>query len=369
VGAGASSWFARARTLYKRHELLWHLGFFTAGFLFDLWAVGEGIDHPLIIVQQVLYLLVIGGILYVDVLREVRPGGWTLRPRLESLWAYRGLVLHFCLGTLMNVYSLFFLMSASFSSTIAFVIVLAGAIVLNELPAVQRRGVDAKIGLFVLCVFCFWSLLVPLAAGRVGGLTFVVSFGATLAIVWLFHRLLRRHAGAVDLRRRLLLPGLSVSACFLAFYLVGMIPPVPIAAKAFGVYHHVEIQGDEYVLSRARPRWRFWESGDQTFEAQPGDRIFVFVAVFSPSRFDDVVFVRWQYRDPRTGWTDADRLPLRITGGRRGGYRGWMAKQNYTDGDWRVRIETRDGRQIARLWVRVQRVPADPDRTFVLERY
>ena len=100
--------------------------------------------------QQVLYLLTIGAILYVDFIREVRPGGWTFSPRLESFWAYRSLLLHFCLGTLMNVYSIFFLMSASFSSTIGFVLLLAAAVIFNEMPAVRRRGVDLKIGLFVL---------------------------------------------------------------------------------------------------------------------------------------------------------------------------------------------------------------------------
>jgi hypothetical protein len=355
-----STWRARARELYERHELAWHLGFFVAGFVFDIFAIREGIDHPLIVVQQVLYLVVIGAILYVDVIREVRPGGWRLPPRVESLWEYRGLLLHFCLGTLMNIYSLFFLMSASFSSSIGFVIVLGGAIVLNELPIVRRRGVDMKIALFVLCVFCFWSLLVPLAAGRVSRVTFGVSFGATLAVLWLLHRLLRRRVGA---------PGLSASGCFLAFYLVGLIPPVPIAAKKIGVYHRVEVQDGEYVLTHERPWWRFWESGDQTFAAEPGDRIFVFVAVFSPSRFDDVVFVRWQYHDPRTGWKDADRIPLRIRGGRRGGYRGWTTKENYSDGDWRVRLETHDGREIAHLSIAVTRVPANPSRTLVSERY
>lgn len=364
-----SSWHARARALYERHELKWHLGFFAAGFVFDIIATGGGIDHPIIIVQQVFYLLVIGAILYVDFIRESHPGGWRFSPRLESVWAYRGLLLHFCLGTLMNVYSIFFLMSASFSSTIGFVLLLAAAIVLNEMPAVRQRGVDVKIGLFVLCVFCFWSLLVPLVVGHVSRLTFAISFVSTLAVLWLLHALLRRQVSRVDLRRRLHMPGLSVSACFLVFYLVGLIPPVPIAAKKFGVYHNVEVQGDAYVLTHERHRWRIWESGDQTFKAEPGDRIFVFVAVFSPSRFDDVVYVRWQYHDPRAGWKDSDRIPLRITGGRREGYRGWTAKQNYTDGDWRVRLETRDGREIAHLKIRVKSVPVNPERRLVSQRY
>src|SRR5712671_4002296 len=112
----------RVQLLYERHKLRWHLAFFAAGFAFDVFATNEGIDHALIIVQQVFYLSVVGAILYVDFIREALPGGWRFSPRLERWWAYRGLLLHFCLGTLMNLYSIFFLMSASFWSSIVFVL-------------------------------------------------------------------------------------------------------------------------------------------------------------------------------------------------------------------------------------------------------
>ena len=54
-----ASWRTRARELYERHELACHLAFFAAGFAFDIVATNEGIDHPIIVVQQVLYLLAI----------------------------------------------------------------------------------------------------------------------------------------------------------------------------------------------------------------------------------------------------------------------------------------------------------------------
>jgi hypothetical protein len=260
-------------------------------------------------------------------------------------------------------------MSASFWSSIVFVLLLAGAVVLNELEVVRRRGVDVKIGLFVLCVFCFWSMLVPLLARHVGRTTFAGALIATLGVLWLFYHLLRRRVGPTVLRRQLLVPGLSVSTCFLLFYLVGLIPPVPIAARKFGVYHGVERDGGAYVLRHERPWWKFWQAGDQSFAAQPGDTITVFAAVFSPARFDDTVYIRWQYHDARTGWRESDRIPINITGGRQGGFRGFATKQNYTPGDWRVTLETRDGREISRLYLTVTPVAADPARVLASERY
>jgi hypothetical protein len=49
------------------------------------------------------------------------------------------------------------------------------------------------------------------------------------------------------------------------------------------------------------------------------------------------------------GWQTTDKIPLRVTGGRVGGYRGHASKGNYTAGDWRVAVETTDGREIGRI--------------------
>jgi hypothetical protein len=360
---------APIRSFYQRHELAWDLLFFLAGFVFDIFATRHGVDHPTIILQQVIYLIVIAGILYVGFLREVRPDAPRLSPRLERLWSYRGLALHFCLGTLMNLYSIFFLMSASLFSSAVFVALLFGTIVLNELRTVRRRGVPIKVGLYAICVFCFWSFIIPLAFGRVGLLPFLLSFAATLAVLAAFYRLLRLRLAAHELRYRLLLPALSVTTCFLALYLVGLIPPVPIAAKRLGIYHQVERRGDEYVLFHQRPWWKWWQSGDQTFIAQPGDKLSVFVAIFSPARFDDTVFVRWLFRD-HGRWTGSDRVPIHIFGGRQGGFRGFVTKQNYDAGDWRVNVETGDGREIARLYFTVTKIAEiDPGRVLVSETY
>lgn len=363
------SWRRRVRAAYERHEGKWHVAFFVGGFVLDVVAARDGVDSTWILLQQVFYLAVIGAILYVEILREARPEQMRFSPRVERLWTYRGLAVHFSLGGLMNMYSIFFLMSASWFSSVAFVVLLFGAVIANELRAVQQRGVDLKIGLYVLCVFCFWSLMIPLAVGQVGLATFLASFVATTALVAGMFAVLRRRLNARELRRRLLAPGLGVSICFLAFYLVGLIPPVPVAARKMGVYHLVERQGSDYVLSHERPDWRFWHQGDENFVARPGDRIFVFVAIFSPARFDDTVFVRWQHRTLAGEWVDSDRIPIAITGGRREGFRGYTAKQHYQAGLWRVKVETRDGREIGRVRFRVTLADADPNRVLKTERY
>ena len=352
-----------------RHLLSWNLLFFVAGFVFDIFATRAGVDHGLMIVQQVIYLAVIGAILYVDFVRDAQPDALPMPRWLERLWKYRSAAFHFCLGTLMNLYSLFFLMSASLFSSIVFVVILFGVVVLNELHAVRRRGLDVKVAFYVLCIFCFWSLMIPIALGSIGRLTFLLSFAATLAMLFGFVIALRRRIGGAQLVRRLVSPGLAVSLLFLLMYWVGLIPPVPIAARTMGVYHRVERVGDDFRLYYEPSWWRVWRSDDRRFVAEPGDVVNVFFAIYAPTRFDDTVVVRWSFRDPRSGWQDSDRIPIRITGGREQGFRGVATKENYGPGDWRVFVETRDGREIARLRFAIAIGTVNPERVFKTEVY
>ena len=355
--------------LAARHLLKWNLLFFVAGFAFDVFATRAGVDHTLMIVQQVVYLAIIGGILYVDFVRDAQPEALPMPRWIERLWQYRSLVFHFCLGTLMNLYSIFFLMSASLFSSIAFVVILFGAIVLNELQAVRRRGLDVKVAFYVLCIFCFWSLLIPIVLHSISRLTFLLSFAATLAVLAGFMSALRRRIGRAPLVRRLLSPGLAVSVLFLLMYMIGLIPPVPIAARTLGVYHRVERAGEEFRLFYEPSWWRPWRSDDRRFVAEPGDAVHVFFAIFAPTRFDDTVFVRWSFLDRTSRWQDSDRIPIRITGGRETGFRGVATKENYVAGDWRVIVETRDGREIARLRFTITKAEATPERVFKTEVY
>jgi hypothetical protein len=120
-----------------------------------------------------------------------------------------------------------------------------------------------------------------------------------------------------------------------------------------GIFHDVKRLGGGYQLSYTRPIWKFWQNGDQTFYARPGDSVYCFAEVFSPTRFKDQLQVRWLYKDPKIGWKNSDAIPLTISGGREEGYRVVTRKMNYEPGLWRVQIETSDDREIGRIGFRV----------------
>jgi hypothetical protein len=72
--------------------------------------------------------------------------------------------------------------------------------------------------------------------------------------------------------------------------------------------------------------------------------------VFAPVRLETTIFHHWYHRPDKGGpFSPADRIPIRIQGGREGGYRAYTFKQGLSAGDWRVDVETEDGRVLGRV--------------------
>jgi hypothetical protein len=62
------------------------------------------------------------------------------------------------------------------------------------------------------------------------------------------------------------------------------------------------------------------------------------------------VQVRWFWQPAGHGWTLQDTIPINIVGGREEGFRGYGVKSNYQPGSWKVQVETKDGREIGRIY-------------------
>ena len=358
----ASTLLGRAKTFYREHEPACTAGFFVAGFLFDTLAVGR-IDKLHNVIHQATYLSLCALFTSLE-LRELY-GDFAPPARLQTAWRYHAGATHFMLGTLLNIYTLFYFKSASFGASFVFLLILAALLAVNELRPFENSATTMRMGLFSLCLVSYFTYLVPMLAGSIGAWPFAGSMAAASAavglLVWLLQRRLSAHPDAV--RRHVLAPFAAVAIGFAALYAAKLIPPVPLSLAAIGVYHDVRRDGDLYALTMTRPRWKFWQRGDQTFLARPGDKMHCFVSVFSPTRFKETLRVRWMYRDPAAGWQQSDAIALDIVGGRDGGFRGETVKGRYKPGLWRVRVETSDSRELGRIDITVLESSGPPPRT------
>ncbi len=352
----------RLRIYYERNERRIAVVSFVGGFVFDALTV-ERVDSWFTIGQQALYLAIVTAALTNMLLEAGRPPVELGRAFVLKRWyyRYRTAIVNFLLGTLLNLYTIFFFKSSSLLVSFSFMAFLVLLLAANESHRLKSLGLPLNFVLLSLCVLSFFASVVPVFAGTIGLVVFLVSMALgclpLAGVAWWTGRrspeLLQRA------RKQILLPLGFVLVGFLGFYLFRLIPPVPLSIPFIGVYHSVEKTGDSYRLSHERPWWRFWQNGDQNFLAQPGDKIYVFFRIFSPTRFADQVQVRWFWKGAR-GWELQDSIPINIVGGRAEGFRGYGVKSHWQPGAWKVQVETEDQREIGRVYFDLAPAPEAP---------
>ena len=355
--------FQRLRLHYERNEHAVDIAAFVGGFLFDIVTL-DRIDSWFTIGQQVAYLAVIGMVLLQMFFAEGQPEPDLDKMSVVKRWyyEYRTTIVHFLLGSLLSLYTLFFFKSSSLFVSFSFMAALVLLLVANESKRFKALGLSFKFALLSLCVLSFSASVVPVFVGSIGLFVFLLSMLVGCLPLAVLNRRIRIHAPdrVQQARKQILVPFGLVLSVFLSLYLVRLIPPVPLSIPFIGVYHNVERSEDQFRLSHERPLWRIWHNGDQKFLAQPGDRIYVFFRIFSPARFSDQVLMRWYWKDNAGSWKLQDSIPIKILGGRQQGFRGYGMKSNYQPGDWKLQVETTDEREIGRVYFDVAIAPEAP---------
>jgi hypothetical protein len=350
----------RLKLYYEHNERRIAVWSFVGGFVFDILTL-DRIDSWYTIGQQAVYLLVVTAALLQMFFEEGKPARdlAAMSGLKRAYFQYRTAIVHFFLGSLISLYTLFFFKSSSLFVSFGFMVVLALLLVVNESERFRKSGLAFKFALLSLCGLSFTAALVPVVIGSIGTVVFLLSMVVGCLPMALLYRRILIHSPerAQQARRQMMMPFGVVLATFLALYVVRIIPPVPLSIPFIGVYHGVERDGDAFRLSHERPFWRFWDNGDQKFAAQPGGKIYVFFRIFSPTRFSDQVQVRWYLKDGAGKWRAQDGIPISIVGGRAQGFRGYGMKSNYQPGSWKVQVETTDEREIGRVYFDLEAAP------------
>jgi hypothetical protein len=343
---------------YRKYERWVPIAAFLLGFLFDAFMLRR-IDELKVILQQAVYLFIAGLLIGIELLEEageIHPPGY-----LRKIWKYRESVLHFLLGTLLNSYTIFYFKSASAFSSFIFIFLLVALLTLNEFKRFGESQTQVHSALLSLCLISYFISLSPTILGFIGVLPFLCAVVASIVVYCGFYFVMKSKLATKDphlLKTHLIFPFASVQSLFVVLYFAHLIPPVPLSVRYMGIYHGIEKTQDGYALSYTRSPWKFWQHGDQTFQARPGDVIYCYAQVFSPTRFKDELQVRWLYHDERRGWLRSDAIPMPVLGGRDEGYRIVTKKVNFQPGEWRVQVETRDDREIGSIGFHVE-----PDET------
>lgn len=347
---------------YQRYEHLASPAFFVFGFLLDIFTLGR-IDET----TNIILFLVYGFCAVFIFLWELELFSLdTTKTPLKQIHEYRDEIFHFSLGALLSAFTLFYFKSASLATSLVFLVFMFALLLLNELPAIQKKGPLFKGILLQVILFSFLLVYIPLIAGQVGTLIFAVVCLAYLIFLaggsWFLQRL---KVDPLIFKNCWLYPGVIILTSMIILRTFGLMPPVPLSLEKAGIYHKVEKRYPFYNLYHEKEWWRFWNNSDEYFRAAPGDKIYFFTRVFAPGGFKDQVYLNWQ-RKVDGDWRTSDRIPFKINGGRSQGFRGYAYKSNYVPGDWRVLVETKGGLEIGRLNFEVEALPLDKkeERTF-----
>ena len=336
--------------------------FFLSGVTYDTLTLTR-IDRLLDNLILLIYLLLLGVLIVLT--GRIGVESSSDRERLEGLshtvrWAvrmkpYYPMAVQFLLGSLFSAYAIFYSQSATLTGTAVFFSLLVALLVGNEFLRNRLSSLRLLVSLYALVCFAFFTFFLPVMTGYMNVAVFLLGAALSAAVTFRVVQLIYRNNPD---RSRLEAVGVTAPACALiailvGFYFLNWIPPVPLSLKYGGVYHEVKKAGERFELSFDKRWYQIWKRSDSTFPAD--EPIYCFSAVFAPVDLNTTIYHHWYFRtNSSRPFTHADRIPLKISGGRAGGYRAYSFKQRLDPGDWRVDVETEDGRIIGRIAVTVE---------------
>ncbi len=350
--SGILSWAERR----ERHLTgVWLAG----GFAFDSWTFGR-IDRPETQAVFIIYLLVAGVAIAILHALESRPEGRKPSDKTRTILIF---MTQFALGALLSGFCVFYIRSASLTSSWPFLLAMAAILIGSEyLRRYHTRLVFAALLLF-FSIYSYAILLVPIVIGQIGAVPFLISGMVAVGIFFVYMRALARlgHERYHGARMQVAVGMVLITIALNAAYFLRILPPLPLVLTDAGIYHGAKrVNGNFQVAEEEEPpEWQALFGSYPIMHIQPGAKLYLYNAIFAPRGLRTRIVHEWLRHDPEKGWITHQRISVPIVGGRADGFRYYTVKTGPKPGDWLVRINTFDGRAIGRVRfaVKEQAVP------------
>jgi hypothetical protein len=367
--------FTRAKSWYARFERPISSLSLIGGFVFDAVTL-KRVDMYWENLWVVAHLAIVTVcVIWINVLKSnasekgARPEA---DPNKLHFWLVN--IIQFFFGGILSTYLVFYFRSGTLMTSWPFLLLLATAFIANESLKRSYARIAFQFSLLFLAYYAFAIYLMPILLHMLGTWTFILSGAVSLAAIRLVAliptRIFRRPKLKGKRKWSVVLAVAGILAAVNALYFLKLIPPLPLSLEDGGIYSSLNVSapgnytvtlengvgGD--LLSRLT---QFFKT-DTTIHLVPGDSVYAYTAIFSPTALNTDIVHEWQYHDPASGaWEIRERVFLSVVGGRTGGYRTFSQKSALDDGSWRVNIETSDNRLIGRLDFEVSTVITRPE--------
>lgn len=319
----------------------------------DLWTTNALLGSYLVIAAA--------SILFLNAAEE----GKVRRTWLLKIVPFIPVVMQFSIGGLFSGYLSLYSRSAAFAGSWVFVTAVALLLLGNERFIRLYYRLAFQVSLYFFVLYSFFIFFLPVVFHRIGFDMFlyagVASVTLTAALMFLLSRVSpqRLRAGLSRIAQVVV----STFILFNLLYVGNLIPPLPLALKAGGLYHSVvrEPDGTYSLTGEEVPWYEAYLRYNLVFHKVPGESAYVFTAIFAPTDLTTVIIHEWQHYDVGTGsWKTVADIPFEITGGRDGGYRGYSGKYDPEPGKWRVNVQTPSGQLITRISFTVEEASSSP---------
>jgi len=276
-----------------------------------------------------------------------------------TLLPFTTIVIQFGFGGLFSGFVILYSHSAAYATSWIFVVLLAALMIGNERFRRHYTKFAFQASILFVALVSFLIFFLPVVTGKIGTTMFFVSQAVAIGVMVLFVRSFAFAAPEVfrDAKWPLRKAVASIILIFNVLYFTNAIPPLPLGLKDAGVYHSLQKSGDVYQLQAEPLEWyQKYLNYNTVFHRAPGERIFVFTAVFAPTKLSTTIIHEWEHYDEATGkWVVRSSVAFAINGGRDKGYRGYSILDSAAEGKWRVNVKN-GGKLVGRVSFVVQNV-------------
>ncbi len=318
------------------------------GFIFDNLTLRDASITAQTIVFVTYLILSMLAIIILNYL-ESREGGKASYPRFH-FWAF--ILLQFAIGSLFSMFFVFYSRGFSISYTWPLLLLLFANMVGSELYKKKYSRLSVQISLLFISIFSFSIYFLPVAVHRISGWIFIGSGILSFILLYLFLRLLSLIAPRrVSEDKKGIVIGVGIVYLLInVFYLLNVIPPVPLVMKDGGVYHNISWQADHYLVVGEKRGLKDYFTLYPKFHYVSGEPVYIVAAIYAPAALNTTIVHDWQFYDEASSeWRSVTEVPVAIVGGREAGYRSYSMKENIVPGLWRVDITTAGGKIIGRI--------------------
>lgn len=328
-----------------------------AGFIFDNLVLLRRVD--LLRTNLLFFFYLIVAALGIVLINMIESG------RIRRQWALTAapiipVIVQFAFGGLFSGFLSLYSRSAAYAVSWIFVIVLAALLLGNERFTRWYTRFPFQIAVYFGVLFSFLIFFLPVVFRQIGPAMFIASGIMSLIVISLLITILLRVAPET-VKREQTRVARSIAIIFAVFnilYFTNAIPPLPLALKDAGVFHSVQHIDSTYALTyEAVPWYESYLRYNNVFHRAPGERVYVWTAIFAPSGLTTTILHQWQHYDTASKqWVTTNIAVFPIVGGRDGGYRGYSIGTAIVPGQWRVNVITQYGQVVGQVAFTVENV-------------